>query len=108
MSAFKEIASFKTFITPTLIRAGFWLGVVAGLLSSVGGVIFGVVTAVASGKILMGLALMVGAVFYLALFLLYWRVMCELILVVFGIYERLDETADIIKESAAAGRPIGR
>jgi hypothetical protein len=106
MSAFKEVASFKTFITPSLIRFGFWLGVVMSLLTFVGAVIFGLVTAVVSGEPLAGLGMIVGGLFYLVFFLLYWRVGCEMVLVIFGIYERLDETADIMKASANTHRPM--
>ena len=100
MSAIKEVASFKTFITPTLIKFGFWLGVAVSLIGFIGAVVFGLVTAVTSGEPLAALAVIVGGFFYLLFFLLYWRVGCEMVLVIFGIYERLDETADIIKATA--------
>lgn len=74
----QDYLAFRKMITPTFIQIIFWIGVVAIIVSSL---------LAMDQSILMGvLGLLVG--------LLVWRIYCELMLILFKIYERLGEIAD--------------
>lgn len=74
----QDYLSFKKMITPVFIQVIFWIGVAAVI---VGGLL------AMDRSILMGLVgILVG--------LLVWRIYCELMLILFKIYERLGEIAD--------------
>ncbi|NNC73629.1 MAG: DUF4282 domain-containing protein [Sphingomonadaceae bacterium] len=78
-----EYLSFKKFITPTFIQVIFWLGVagivIMTLLSFAGSLSYA--PGVAILTLLIGLPLM----------LIFWRVYCEIMLVMFRILGELQE-----------------
>lgn len=74
----QDYLTFRKMVTPAFIQVIFWIGVVVVI---VGGLL------AMDRSILMGfLGMLVG--------LLVWRIYCELMLILFKIYERLGEIAD--------------
>jgi hypothetical protein len=89
----KDLGGFQEMIAPTLIKVLYWIGLVViavGALVQLFSALGHMGTSFLGG---LGLALgvVVGAIFSV----LFWRVMCELWIVLFRIYERLGE----LKES---------
>lgn len=83
---FSDLFGFEKLLTPVVIKIVYWIGIVGGLIFGV----VGFVTSVLQGSLLSGLAVLVSVV----LGLLMWRVMCELYIVIFGMYERLGQIRD--------------
>ena len=81
---FSDLTTFEKLISPTLIKFLYWIGIVlAGLRSlftsfSLGGGVLGALLAIVGT-----IAILLG-----------WRVLCEIYVVVFGIYDRLGEIRD--------------
>lgn len=86
-----DFTSFEKFLTPKLIQVAYWIGIIAIVLGGIGGI----VTALFSGKLLLLLMNIIG----LLLGLLFWRVLCEGAILLFGIYDRLGEIKDGLQES---------
>lgn len=76
-----EYLSFRRFITPTIIQVIFWVGIAGivlwSLLMMLRGVDFG------SGT------LVLGGLLYLLFGSLFWRIWCELMLIIFRIHDEL-------------------
>ncbi len=78
MSDMNQYLTFRKMITPVAIQLIFWIGVAAIAVSALG-VMFG-------GSFLAGVGLLVvGPVF--------WRIYCELMIILFRIHDRLSEIA---------------
>jgi hypothetical protein len=86
MFSFKDLLSFEKFITPTIIKLVYIVGIV---LIVIGGLVgfFGAFAASGFGAALVTL---IGALAGL----LAWRVYCELVMVFFGLYDRAGEIRD--------------
>jgi len=87
----KDLTDFQEMIAPTLIRILYWIGLV---VIAVGALVQLVAALGAMGNSFLGglgmfLGVLIGAVFAV----LFWRVMCELYIVLFRIYERLGDIA---------------
>lgn len=88
---FSDFTSFERFLTPKLILLGYWIGIVVILLSGIGGTL----AALFSGEILFLVMNVIGAL----LGLIFWRVICEGAILLFGIYDRLGEVKDGLQET---------
>jgi hypothetical protein len=78
--------SFEKLITPSVIKIVYWLGIAVLLVFGVASFFMGLL----SGSLGAGLLSLVGSV----LGLLLWRVMCELYIVIFGMFDRLGQIRD--------------
>ena len=84
---FTDLFTFEKLVTPTVIKIVYWLG----LLVIVIGGLYSFFTAISVDG-LYALLILVGAL----ITLLIWRVMCELYIVVFGMFERLGHIRDAL------------
>ena len=85
----KNLTDFQEMIAPTLIRILYWIGlVVIGL-----GALVQLVMALGSmgQSFIAGLGMVIGVLVGVVFAVLFWRVMCELYIILFRIYERLGE-----------------
>lgn len=78
-----EYLSFKKFITPTFIQIIFWLGVA--------GIVIWTLLTVASMMQFSPLGAILGLLIGLPLTLVFWRVYCEVMLVMFRILGELQD-----------------
>lgn len=97
--------NFESFISTTIIKLVFVLGVILGVigwLASTG------LAAVQQGATQAVAAFVVGAI-GLVLGLLLWRVYCEIAIVMFRIYEEIEGLRDVMEDSTAQqqGGPTG-
>jgi len=87
---FRDFLSFEKMLATRIIRVVYLIGLVAaviiGLIAFVGSLI-----ALFSGNIANGLAGIVVTVVGVVVWLLVWRLSCEVWIVMFGIYDRLGE-----------------
>lgn len=83
---FSDLFGFEKLVTTTVIKIVYWIGIVVGILSGLGSFLF----ALFNGLLFQGLIYLVTAV----LGLLMWRVLCELYIVIFGMYDRLGQIRD--------------
>ena len=87
---FRDFLSFEKMLATRIIRVVYLIGLVAaaiiGLIALVGSLI-----ALFSGNIGNGLAGIVVTVVGVVVWLLVWRLSCEVWIVMFGIYDRLGE-----------------
>ena len=88
---FKDLGDFQEMIAPSLIRILYWIGLVVIAV----GTLVQVVSALGAmgSSFLGGLGLLLGVLVGAVVAVLFWRVMCELYIVLFRIYERLGEIA---------------
>jgi hypothetical protein len=78
-----EYLSFRRFITPTMIQIIFWIGIAGIVLASLMMIVRGLDAPYGGGSLLlMGLL-------YLVFGSLFWRIWCELLLIIFRIYDEL-------------------
>ena len=85
---FNNLMNFDTFVAPTLIRIVYWVGIVFIVLGTLMGAVGGGMMAGSYGggfNPLTFLITLVGG----AAALLFWRVMCEIWIVIFSINDRL-------------------
>lgn len=83
---FSDFLSFEKLITPSVIKIVYWLGIAVLVVFGVGSFFMGLFY----GSFGAGLMSLVGSV----LGLLLWRVMCELYIVIFGMFDRLGQIRD--------------
>jgi hypothetical protein len=88
----KRFINFDKLIATTLIKILYWVGL-AGI--AVWGVIF-LVSAfgMMTQNVLAGLGMLVLLPLALVIMVLFWRFLCEVYIVIFGIYDRLGEVRD--------------
>jgi hypothetical protein len=87
-SAFLRFLRFETMLTPKLIRFVFYVGTVLFILAGIFALYSGATARYGGGaQVLSGLAMIFGGPLGL-------RIVCEQILVIFGIYDRLGEIRD--------------
>lgn len=89
----KDFLNFEKFLTPSLVKIVYWIGIIAITISTAGAFFtsfssFGGGLRVALGSIV---AFVVGIIF--------WRVLCEGIMLSFRIYDRLTEIKDRLPRS---------
>ena len=96
--SFKDIFVFDRMVAPTLIKILYWLGLAGVVLAGIGIMFSGGLmggghgmgqqaTGLTFASFLMGLV-------YIVFAGLFWRVLCELLIVVFEIHARLREIRD--------------
>lgn len=88
---FSDLTSFEKLISPTLIKILYWVGIVFIVIGGLSALFTGF--GVGVWQVLVAIIGTIAA-------LLGWRVLCEIYIVVFGIYDRLGEIRD-----GSAGRP---
>lgn len=101
-----QFFNFESFISTTIIKIVFALGVVLGVLGWLAGT---GVTTIQEGVAAGAGAFVVGAI-ALVLTVLLWRVYCEIAIVMFRIYEELNGLREHIEgtdDSLAGGHPSG-
>ncbi len=88
----KRFINFDKLIATTLIKILYWVGL-AGI--AVWGLVF-LVSAfgMMTQSVLAGLGMLILLPIALAIMLLFWRFLCEVYIVIFGIYDRLGEVRD--------------
>ncbi len=83
---FSDFFDFEKLVTPSVIKVIYWLGIAVLAVFGLASFFMGLL----SGSIGAGLLSLVGSV----LGLLLWRVMCELYIVIFGMFDRLGQIRD--------------
>lgn len=84
-----DLTNFDTFISPTLIKIGYWLGIIGIVVGSLGTLFSSFAYGFFSG--IWGILV---TLFGMAVALLFWRVLCEGLILVFKIHDRLGEVRD--------------
>ena len=88
---FADLMGFEKFVAPTLIKIVYWIGIVGIVLMTLVGLVGGSMMGAYGGYGGGGFSI-VGAIFALiggAVGLLFWRVICEVWIVIFSINDRL-------------------
>ncbi|QJE73964.1 DUF4282 domain-containing protein [Aerophototrophica crusticola] len=93
----KDFLGFERMVASSLVKLVYWIGIILGGLAAISQVFaaFGVMRYSFGGGISYLLAAIVGTV----IGVLFWRVLCEGMIIMFGIYDRLGE----IKRDLARG-----
>ncbi|WP_439272294.1 DUF4282 domain-containing protein [Pseudochrobactrum sp. HB0163] len=88
----KDFTGFEKFLTPSLIKIVYWIGIIFVIFSSIA-TILGAFTAYGNGfaQFIAGLVMLVAG-------LIFWRVICEGIMLSFKIYDRLTEIRDNLSQ----------
>ncbi len=81
-----DFFGFEKLVTPVVIKVVYWIGIIGMLIFGVGSFFAGLMY----GSIGSGLLSLAGSV----LGLLMWRVLCELYIVIFGMFDRLGQIRD--------------
>jgi len=98
---FNDFLNFEKFVAPALIKIIYWIGLVLIALSTLGGVLgMNMLSSYGGGHFSVAGAIL--ALIGGALFMLLWRVMCEIWIVIFSINDRLGVIADKSKNGPAA------
>lgn len=84
----KDMTTFDKFLTPSLIRIIYWIGIISVVIASLGTIF--TAFSFAGG----GIKQVFAGVIMLIFGIIFWRVMCEGIILSFKIYERLTEIKD--------------
>ncbi len=94
--SFKDIFLFDRMIAPTLIKVLYWIGLAGVVLAGLGIMFTGGPVGGGMGGGAQGVTLssFLSGVFYIIFAGLFWRVVCELLIIVFQIHERLKEMRD--------------
>ncbi|MDX9865659.1 MAG: DUF4282 domain-containing protein [Anaerolineaceae bacterium] len=95
----KRLASFERMVTPVIIRVLFWIGVVISILSGLGVVIGGIITAIDEGFVYFLVALVGGPV-VMFLGILSVRIYAELLILAFRINETLTDIKVLLEKQA--------
>jgi hypothetical protein len=84
-----DFTSFEKLIAPTIVKIVYWIGIAFIII----GALFGFFAAIAGNEATTALVTLVATPFML----LGWRLICELYIVVFGMYERLGAIRDALE-----------
>ncbi|GAA0589953.1 DUF4282 domain-containing protein [Paenochrobactrum glaciei] len=84
----QDMTSFDKFLTPTLIKVVYWIGNAGIALISL------MMILSAFSYMGRGVVQVLGAIVFFVVGLIFWRVMCEGIMLSFRIYDRLTEIRD--------------
>lgn len=85
---FQDMTTFDKFLTPSLIKIVYWIGIVAIVLASLG-TIFTAFSFMGGG-----IKQVFGGIVMLVVGIIFWRVACEGIMLSFRVYARLTEIRD--------------
>lgn len=94
--SFGDLFQFEKMVAPTVLKIVYWLGLV--------GIVIYLLVAMAGALTMMdynaatGLGTMLLAIVGAAFAVLFWRIMIEVYMVLFGIHERLGEVRDRLNE----------
>jgi hypothetical protein len=91
-----RFTSFDKLIAPSLIKFLYWVGVVFIVL----GVVVGAFGSFTQG-FMAGIGGLIAAPIAGLIGLIFWRFLCEVYLVIFGIYDRLGEIKDTLGAKSA-------
>ena len=80
-----DYLTFKKMVTPLIIQAAFWLGVAGYVIMAI--------------MAFMGDQAGLGLV-YLAIGPLVWRIICEIVIILFSINDTLTQTRNLLRERA--------
>ncbi len=88
----KDITGFDKFLTPSLIKIVYWIGIVGIIITS----LLTIFTAFSyyGG----GIRQVFGGIVILVVGLIFWRVICEGIILSFKVYDRLTEIRDRLSQ----------
>jgi len=98
--------NFRRMITPRIIQVLFVIGIVVIAL----GVLFALITGLGMiftgwrGEKVVGILLFIGAIPGGAIWMLLWRVSCELWVVIFAMNETLTDIRNLLRERSSPGR----
>ncbi|WP_417477050.1 DUF4282 domain-containing protein [Maricaulis sp.] len=88
----KRFTTFDKLIATSLIKFLYWIGLAGIALSVIVG-IFGAIGAMTQ-SFLAGLGMLIAVPLGGVIGLVFWRFICEIYIVIFGIYDRLGEIRD--------------
>ena len=88
---FQKFLSFDEMVTPLIIKIIYWIGIVASVVSGLVSIIQGINSYYGGG------AMVIGGLLMIILGPIFTRVWCELMIVMFKIYENLVELNSKIK-----------
>jgi hypothetical protein len=83
---FSDFFGFEKLVTPVVIKIVYWIGIVAGVVFGIGGFFVSIFQGSLTGGLMALVAMVLG--------LLLWRVMCELYIVIFGMFDRMGQIRD--------------
>jgi hypothetical protein len=86
MEFVQRFLSFEKLIAPTLIKIVYWIGIAVVILGCLASGVGMMGYNAAQGLLIIVLGIPIGVIF--------WRFWCEIILVTFGVYDRLGEIRD--------------
>jgi len=92
----KDLTSFEKLVAPKVLKVIYWIGLVGIALWCL--FLFGSGLVAMQYSFLTGLGVMLGSVIGLAVGVLFWRVMIEMYMTFFGIYERLGDIRESLKK----------
>jgi hypothetical protein len=92
MEFLQRFLSFEKLIAPTLIKIIYWIGIAAVVLGCLASGVGMMSYNAAQGLLAIVIGIPVG--------IIAWRFWCEIILVTFGIYDRLGEIRDKVSPKA--------
>ncbi|MGU3577262.1 DUF4282 domain-containing protein [Brucellaceae bacterium C25G] len=84
----KDMTSFDKFLTPTLIKIVYWIGIAGISLTSL------MMILSAFSYVGRGFTQVIGGIVFFVVGLIFWRVICEGIILSFRIYDRLTDIRD--------------
>lgn len=93
---FSRFLTFDKLIATALIKIFYWIGIVFIVLGVLGGILGGF-----GQGFLSGLGMIIAAPIGGLIALIFWRFLCEVYIVVFGMYDRLGK----IQEAVGGGVP---
>lgn len=88
----KRFTTFDRLIATTLIKILYWVGLIGALVFIVFAMLGGLITM--TQDFFSGLGLFVGAPIAGALYIIFWRFLMEVYIVIFSIHDRLGEIRD--------------
>ncbi|MFC0267198.1 DUF4282 domain-containing protein [Kushneria aurantia] len=91
---FSDLAGFNKFISPSLIKIAYWIGIILIVLMGLSSLFFSSPYSPLSG--FFGFLIkLIG----ILLSLVFWRITCEAAILLFGMHERLGEIRDRLSNS---------
>ena len=97
---FKDFVTFDKMISPIIIKILFWIGVATSVLPGMFWTLTGLFTFL-TGHGLLGLLMAIGGILFTVSGILWSRVICEILIVVFLIHDNLA----VIRKSFEAAQP---
>lgn len=85
--SFKDFLGFEKFLTPALVKIVYWIGLAAIAISAIG-------TFFAAFTTYGGIRQIFAAILILVVGSIFWRVICEGIMLTFKMYDRMNDIRD--------------